>query len=159
MKPGIFAPMFRFAAALVCLALAGCAPPTEEAAKNAKRLISAAWADDRPRFEAKIDRDAVREDLRRQLLEAGRASGIEVDGGPSDLALDRMIGPEAVRASVPEAVAQGPTENIQKGLKSVDDGKACLPDEASGACLLTFGRQKGAWRLVGLHVGGPSSYE
>ena len=151
--------MSRLAAALICLTLTGCAPPTDEAAKNAKRLVSAAWADDLTRFEAEIDHDAVREDLRRQIVEAGRASGIEVDGGPSDLALDRMIGPQAVRAQVSEKVAQGPTEDIRDALKTVDNGQACLPDDDSGDCLLTFARRKGAWRLVGLQVDAPRADE
>lgn len=152
--------MLRTAFAVVaCLCLAGCGRPSDEAAKSAKRLISAAWADDRARFEAEIDRDAVREDLRRQIVEAGLATGIQVDGGPSDLTLDRMIGPEAVRANVAEAVAKGPTEDIHQALKKIDQGRACLPDADSAGCILTFGRRDGAWRLVGLQVDAPGAYE
>ena len=82
--------------AFVCLGLASCSGTPPEAVRTAKRLLSAACADDLARFEAEIDRAKVREGLRRQILQTALTSRIDVEGGPSDRTLDRMISHEGV---------------------------------------------------------------
>src|SRR5688572_29807845 len=81
------------------------------AAESASRLLAAALRNDRVAFEAEIDRDAVRDDVRRQVAELARSTALEVDGGPSEFALDRMISPDAVRVvdSTGHRLAQAPT--------------------------------------------------
>lgn len=139
--------------ALSSLALAACGDRAPKgAAESASRLLTAAVYEDEAAFEAEIDRPAVREDIRRQVSALARDETLEVDGGPSDFALDRMISPVAIRVVSPEgeALATPPTaEQLAPMLKSVGDDQVCLRGE-SHECLLTFAREAGAWRLVGM---------
>lgn len=133
----------------LALALGGCEGRAKaDAAASAERLLAAVQANDRVAFEAEIDRDAVREDVRRQLIELARQQGLEVDGGPSEFALDRMIGPDAFRI-----VPAHDGEPLKDRLK-LEDGKACLPADAGEGCLLTFGKSEKRWRLVGMQAMG-----
>ena len=123
--------------------------------------MAAAIAGDRVAFEAEIDRGAVRDDLRRQLVALGQQQGVEVAGGPSDFALDRMIGPRAfrlVRADTGEAIVAAPSPGeLAKRLRSLGNKRACLPaPQAADRCLLTFAKVKDGWRLVGMQAMGPT---
>lgn len=145
--------------ALVALGLSACdggAP--KGASESARRLLAAALNNDRVAFEAEIDRAAVREDVRRQVAELARSTALEVDGGPSEFALDRMISPDAVRVvdAAGHRLDQAPTAGQIAPLMKVVDGKrVCLRDAKAGRdCLLTFAKGKDAkgnhWRLVGM---------
>ncbi|WP_293683053.1 hypothetical protein [uncultured Phenylobacterium sp.] len=80
---------------LAAVALAACGrTPPRGAAESASRLLAAAYKGDRVAFEALIDRAAVRADVRRQVAELAQGSALDVDGGPSEFALDRMISPQ-----------------------------------------------------------------
>lgn len=146
--------------ALAGLALAGCGGAAPQgAAESASRLLTAAFKGDRVAFEAEIDRAAVREDVRRQVTQLAQATSLEVDGGPSEFALDRMISPQAFRlvhAGSGEALRAAPTaEQVAKVMRPVDANHACLWDaEAPKTCLLTFARDKKQWRLVGMKAMG-----
>ena len=150
--------MFRTCVALILAAalLGGCDLGVRaNAAKGVERFLAAAQAGDRAAFEAAIDRPALRADLRRQLMDLGRAEGLEVEGGPSDQALDRMITPEAfrvVQAESGEALASAPSAARLEGMMKVSDRRhACLSDAGSeGRCLLTFAKRDNTWRLVGM---------
>lgn len=131
------------AAMVSVLAACGGAPPGK-AVEAAKRLVDAANADDRIAFEVEIDRAAVREDLRAQVAAMAKGQALDVDGGPSEFALDRMIAPAAVRLLNVGQV------DFAKSM-TMKDGKACVPDAADG-CLLTFAKGKGGWRLVGMRA-------
>lgn len=144
-------------AALGLSACNGAAP--KGAAETASRLLTAALNNDRVAFEAEIDRVAVREDVRRQVADLARSTALEVDGGPSEFALDRMISPDAVR--VVDATGHRPSNPPTPGqvaplMRMVDGQRVCLRDaEAPRDCLLTFAKGKdpglGAhWRLVGM---------
>jgi hypothetical protein len=148
--------------ALVLLTACSKDPP-KEAAGSVQGFLTAAANGDAAGFEAAVDRPAVRADLRRQLVAVAQAAGVEVDGGPSDPALDRMIVPEAVRQV--EAAAGGPAPEAATAaelapfLKKLSGDRVCLHDDtAEQACLLTFARQKAAkgrpaaWRLVGMQA-------
>ncbi len=139
---------------LAASSLAGCNSAPKGAAESASRLIAAALRNDRVAFEAEIDRAAVREDVRLQLAAMARTKALDVDGGPSEFALDRMISPDALRlvdsAGQPLTVAPSPSA-LQRQMAETDPGHACLKDRtARGECLLTFGRAKVGWRLVGM---------
>jgi len=144
--------------AILALGLCGCGESSSKgAAESATRLLTAAFAGDRAAFEREIDRAAVRDDLRRQMTELAKATALDVEGGPSDFALDRMIGPDAltlVRAGTGEALTAAPTATQVAALvKVVDDKHACLRDaEAPGRCLLTFSKDRNGWRLVGMRA-------
>src|SRR3569623_510929 len=100
-----------FLAALcgVALALAGCSLDAKgDAAKAVASFLAAAKADDTAAFEAALDRPALRIALRDQLAALARSSGLDVNGGPSEFAMDRMITPQLVRraeagAGLPDA--------------------------------------------------------
>jgi len=160
------APMLRVrgvACVAIAIVLAGCGgakpggPPPADAVNAATRLLAAAAADDRIAFEAEIDRSAVRDDLRRQMVQLGQQNRLEVDGGPSDFALDRMIGPQAVRlvdeGSRAPVRAPPSASAVQHMLKMVGRREACLADPtARDRCLMTFADGKGRWRLVGMQA-------
>lgn len=142
--------------ALVALGLNGCGGAPKGASESASRLLAAVYADDRVAFEAEIDRAAVRDDVRRQVAVLARSKTLDVEGGPSEFALDRMIGPQAVRVvdSEGEALAAAPSvDQVTALMKPLDGDQACLRDAAEPErCLLTFAKEKGVWRLVGMQA-------
>jgi hypothetical protein len=135
--------------AAIGIGLAGCGGgPPKGAVQAAQRLVEAAQADDRIAFEVELDREAVREDLRAQVATMARDSALDVDGGPSEFALDRMIAPAAVRL-----LKVAGTDFSQK--MTMTAGKACVPDAgpgSKGGCLLTFAKEMGGCKLVGLRA-------
>ena len=140
------------------LALCGCGSAQKGAADSAHRLLAAAQKNDRVAFEAEIDRTAVRADVRRQVAELAKATALDVDGGPSEFALDRMISPDAFRLvdAAGGPLRSAPTAGqVAKLMKQVDGRHACLRDAAApDACLLTFAKAKNQWRLVGMKATG-----
>ncbi|ODT88242.1 hypothetical protein [Phenylobacterium sp. SCN 70-31] len=151
--------MLRFATVLLVAAvgLNGCgAAAPRGAIESASRLLAAALNGDRAAFEAQIDRAAVREDVRRQMAAVAKATVLDVDGGPSEFALDRMISPEKVRVvdRLGAAVTSAPTpQQVAPLMRRVDESRACLKDStADGDCLLTFAKGRDHWRLVGMRA-------
>lgn len=140
--------------ALVAIGLNGCgAAAPRGAIESASRLLAAALSGDRAAFEAQIDRKAVREDVRRQVTELAKAAALDVEGGPSEFALDRMIGPAAVRVvdGSGAALTEAPTpKQVAPLMRKVDARRACLKDADADDCLLTFAKGKDRWRLVGM---------
>ncbi len=149
---------------LAAVAVSGCDLGVRaDAAKGVQTFLAAARTGDRPAFEAAIDRPALREDLRGQLIEVARAQGLEVEGGPSDFALDRMIAPEAfrlVQAETGQALPAAPSAaQLAAMMTVVDRRRVCLRDAArEDRCLLTFAKEKtgaaakASWRLVGMQA-------
>jgi hypothetical protein len=148
--------------ALAALGLSACngAAP-KAAAESASRLLTAAYNNDRVAFEAEIDRVAVRDDVRRQVSEMARTKALDVDGGPSEFALDRMISPDAVRIVDKHGarLAAAPTtQQVAALMKVMDAQHVCVRDAGSPQnCLLTFAKgtgaqAKGHWRLVGMRA-------
>jgi hypothetical protein len=145
---------------IAAFGLSACGGSTPSgAAEAASRLLAAVYRGDRVAFEAEIDRAAVREDVRRQVTLMAKGATLDVDGGPSEFALDRMISPAAfrlVKAGSGEALRAPPTpQQIAKLMRTVDARHACLRDAAAPAnCLLTFAKEKKQWRLVGMKAMG-----
>lgn len=141
--------------ALAGLSLVGCGGAAPKgAAETASRLLTAALKNDRVAFEAEIDRAAVREDVRRQVAEVARGSALDVDGGPSEFALDRMISPDAVRVVDADGrrLTHAPSASeVAPLMKPADGSRVCLRDaQTRKDCLLTFAKDEGQWRLVGM---------
>jgi len=150
LRQGFFAALCGFA-----LALAGCSLDAKgDAAKAVAGFLAAAKADDTTAFEAALDRPALRIDLRDQLAALAKSSGLDVNGGPSEFAMDRMITPQLVRrAEAGTGLPDAPTaDQIAPALKTVEKGKVCLQDAAKTRCLLTFAKSGKAWRLVGMQA-------
>lgn len=153
--------MFRrgvlVAASAFLLTLTGCGLDVRaDAAQGVARFLDAVRRDDRAAFEAAIDRPALRSDLRDQLADLGRAKGIDIDGGPSEFALDRMITPEAFRlvsARTGQPLPIAPTAAQVALLMTVKDkGHVCLGDAAGQRCALAFAKVGGTWRLIGMRA-------
>lgn len=143
--------------AFATLALCGCGGSAPKGAvEAAQRLTVAALQNDRVAFEAEIDRPAVRDDVRRQLAAMAKDKSLDVEGGPSEFALDRMIGPDAVRLVDPagHAATVAPSaEALARQMRTQESGQVCLQDAARpDSCLLTFAKAKGSWRLVGMQA-------
>jgi hypothetical protein len=138
--------------AVLALPLTACggSAPTG-AAEVASRLLAAAMTNDRVAFEAEIDRDALRADMRRQVIEMARTKALDVEGGPSEFALDRMISPDAIRLvdAKGHRLTEAPEADEVRGmLKATDKTHVCLRQGSD--CLLTFGKGQAGWRLVGM---------
>ena len=148
---------FALPALALALALGGCGLDVRtDAAKGIVRILDAVHRGDRPAFEAALDRPALRADLRAQLVALGRARGLDVDGGPTEFALDRMITPRAVKlveARTGQPASRSPTAaQIALTLKVADRRRVCVSDPGKARCLLTFAKEKGGWRLVGMQA-------
>ena len=141
--------------AVLALPLSACGGSAPKgAAETASRLLAAAMMNDRVAFEAEIDRAALRDDMRRQVVAMARTKALDVEGGPSEFALDRMISPDAIRLvdGAGERLSEPPKpEEVRDMLKPLDDDRVCLRQRGS-ECLLTFGKSKAGWRLVGMQA-------
>ena len=151
--------IFVIGVAVLGLSACGRSAPQGGAAETASRLLTAAYRGDSVAFEAEIDRAALREDVRRQVTRMAKGATLDVDGGPSEFALDRMISPAAfrlVQAGTGAALQAPPTpEQVAKLMRPVDSRHACLRDAAAPSdCLLTFAKTKTQWRLVGMKAMG-----
>jgi hypothetical protein len=129
-----------------------------EGAEAAQSLLTAIWAGDARAFEASLDRPAIRADLRQQLTGLARANALDVQGGASDAALDRMIGTAAIRlvqsgTGAPLTAAPSLAQAAAL-MKPLGKNRACLHGQAPDQCLLIFARQNGEWKLVGMPMTG-----
>jgi hypothetical protein len=125
-----------------------------DASKAIAGFLAAVQTDDRAAFEKGIDRAALQADLRDQLAEMGKAGGMDVDGGASEFALDRMISPQAVRLAAAQTAPNWPLKptpaQVVPRLKVRDLSHACLEQATTKKCLLDFAKRDGVWRLVGM---------
>jgi hypothetical protein len=125
-----------------------------DASKAIAGFLAAVQMDDRAAFEKGIDRAALQGDLRDQLAEMGKAGGMDVDGGASEFALDRMISPQAVRLAAAQTAPNWPPTptpaQVVPRMKVRDLTHVCLEQVVTHKCLLNFARRDGVWRLVGM---------
>lgn len=151
--------MFRKVSVVFAVALAavlgGCGLGVRaDAAKAVAGFLDAVHHGDRTRFEAGLDREALREDLRRQIVAVGLGSSLVVDGGPSEFALDRRITPSAfhlVEAQTGQALPLAPTPaQVAALLKVQDRSHVCLQSPKTARCVLSFAKRNGVWRLVAM---------
>jgi hypothetical protein len=153
------AAMFRLtplvALSALALVLSACGPsPKVGASKDIARFLDAVVRDDHKVFLAGVDRPEVQGDLRAQVTELARLKAVDVDGGPSEFAIDRMISPDAfhlldARTGQPLTVA--PTlGQVQAMLKVRNATRVCLDDATTKSCRITFAKRGDAWLLVGM---------
>jgi hypothetical protein len=156
--------MFRnpFLAALgaLALALSACGPsPRASASADIARFLDAVRRDDHTAFLAGVNRAEVQSDLRAQVTALARLKGVDVDGGPSEFAIDRMISPDTfhlVDAGTGQPLTVSPTPaQVAQMLKVRNATHVCLDDAATHACRITFAKRDGGWLLVGMPVSNP----
>ena len=127
-----------------------------QASKAIADFLAAVDRGDRAAFEAGIDRPALQSDLRDQLAEMGKSRGMDVDGGASEFALDRMISLQAVRLAAAQTQPGWPpaptATQVVPRMKVRDLSHVCLEKVDTRKCLLDFAKQKGVWRLVGMRA-------
>jgi hypothetical protein len=126
-----------------------------KASASIASFLAALQRDDSRAFEAALDRPALRTDLRAQMAELAKRTGVDVGEGPSEFALDRMITPQAVRVTAarvgPGWPATPTAAQIVPHMKVRDNGaQVCLEEAATKRCLLTFAKEDAGWRLVGM---------
>ena len=150
--------------ALVLALLAGCATvPRFEAAGDIYDFLVAIRDGDQARFDAHVDRPALKAQLRSRLIagEAGRhgeaswqALGAVLAGPLVDVGVDALVQPDTFRA---EAVKLGyapdrPLPNrleITSVLRRIDPGHVCVVTRRDGPCTFVFRDEDGVWCLVG----------
>ena len=146
-------PLVALSALALLLNACGAGAKTE-ASKDVAGFLDAVRRGDRAAFNAGVNRVEVRSDLREQVKELARLKSVEVDGGPSEFAIDRMIAPEAfhlVDARTGQPLASGPTPaQVASMLKVRNSTRVCLDDATTHACRVTFANRDGAWTLVGM---------
>ena len=148
---------FLVALAALALGVGGCSvDPRGSASKAIASFLAAVQRRDGAAMEVVLDRPALRIDLRDQLAALGRSNGIDVGGGPSEFAMDRMITAQAIRrAQAHTTLPAVPTAaQVAPLLKVKDKDHVCVQDAVGAACALSFARRRGTWRLTGMAATG-----
>ena len=149
---------------LAALMLAACSTTQRlDAAGDVHSLLIAIRDGDQERFNAHIDRTALKRQLEARLLaeasnrdggQGGVAALASVFAGPlANLAGDALLRPQVFR-SVAEYYGYRPDQPIPGqlaiagALRALPDGRVCATRRREGPCLLTFASEDGTWRLV-----------
>jgi hypothetical protein len=151
-----------WAAALAFLAMTatGCATTQRfEAAGDVHALLIAIRDDDRPAFEAHVDRLALERELESRVLDhtQGAPQGVRTLGALLARPVARLAGDVLIQPSVFLAVAEyygyrpdAPIPNeleIAGALRRLPDGRVCAA-RRRGPCLISLADEGGTWRLV-----------
>jgi len=151
--------LVAFAAALAT----GCVTAQRvSAAGDVHTLLVAIRDDDRPAFDAHVDRGALEAQFQAALVDrARRANAPDAVKGAGLLLsgpLSRAAGGLLLRPEVFRAVAEyygyrvdTPIPNplgLAAVLRTVGEGRVCATLRKNGPCLLTFADEAGTWRLV-----------
>jgi hypothetical protein len=144
--------------------LAACATvPRFEAAGDIHEFLVAIRDGDQARFDAHVDRPALKIQLRSRLI-AGQASshgdgswqalGAALAGPLVDIGVDAYVQPQTFRAVAlrlgyaPDKPIPGQIA-IASSLRSIGDGDVCVVTKTDGPCTLVFKDEAGVWKLVG----------
>lgn len=144
----------------ILLLLTGCGPlgwglgERGDASRAIAKFLAAADKDDRPAFEAGLDRKALRADLADQMADVGRSKGLDIAEAPTEFVLDRLVSPPAVRQAAARITPNWPAEptpaQVTPHMKVLDLTHVCVEEQATKRCLLTFAKHDGVWRLVAM---------
>ncbi len=156
-------PLLALCAAAVTLS--GCASvPRYSAAQDVHAFLLAVRDGDRARFEAHLDRPALKTQLRSRLIaEAAsrepRGPGLATAGAVLaaplvDMAVDTLVRPDVFRAEAirlgydPARPVPGPLA-IATLVRPLGAGRACVATTRGGPCVFDFTDEGGVWRLSG----------
>ena len=151
------------------LVLSACATATRyDAAGDIHALLVAIRDNDKPAFDAHVDRPALKAQFKARIMAeivrgVGPMGGVlaqTLGGAAADAVIDTAVQP-GVFLAVAEAKGYRPSQplpgraGIAASLRALPDDRVCVVDKADGPCLLVFRNEAGAWRLVGYE--GPAS--
>ncbi|MDE2355741.1 MAG: hypothetical protein KGL69_03200 [Alphaproteobacteria bacterium] len=154
----------RSGVGLACAALAtlqACATPERlAAAGDVHALLVSIRDDDRAGFDAHIDRTALEAEVQAVLMRraarlgaAGTGLGVLASGPLAHAAGTLLLRPDTFRA-IAYAYGYQPgaplphTLALATALRPSGSDQVCAVAPRTGACLLTFAREDGVWRLV-----------
>jgi hypothetical protein len=150
-------------ATVAALAAACTTVPRFEAAGDIHEFLVAIRDGDQARFDAHVDRPALKIQLKSRLI-AGQAAahgdsswqtlGAALAGPLVDMAVDAYVQPQTFRAVAlrlgyaPDKPIPGQIA-ITSSLKLIGDGDVCVITKKDGPCTLVFKDESGVWKLVG----------
>jgi hypothetical protein len=153
--------------AIVVLALvaASCAETTKiDAAGDIHAFLIAIRDSDRTAFNAHVDRDALKIQIRSRILAAAAkrdsndgdmvAMAAMLGGPVVDKLSDALIQPEVFRA-VAQYLGYTPDKPIpgqfaiSQALRPMDSDHVCVVTKKDGPCVLDFRNEDGVWKLIG----------
>jgi len=150
-------------ALITAVGLSGCATTRGlSAAGDVHALLLSIRDDDRPTFDAHVDRHALAAQIQGILVERTRTAnvpdsvkslGLLVSGPLAKAAAGTLIRPDVFRAVAdyygyrPDTPIPGILA-IAMMLRPVKDDRVCATKGKHGPCLLTFANEDGRWRLV-----------
>ena len=152
----------RAAVGLAALSmLAACATGERiSAAGDVHTLLVAIRDDDKPAFDAHVDRRALEAQIQARIVDRTRGSsdavrglGVILSGPLARAAGGVLIQPEVFRA-VADYYGYKPgmpipgTFAIASALRPLPDGRVCATRSHKGPCLVTFANEDGVWRMV-----------
>jgi len=148
---------------MTAVGLFGCATTRNlSAAGDVHALLLSIRDDDRPAFDAHVDRRALASQIQAILVDRTRSAnvpdgvkglGLLVSGSLAKAAAGALIRPDVFRAVAdyygyrPDTPIPG-TLAIATMLRPVEDDRVCAAKGRHGPCLLTFANEDGTWRLV-----------
>jgi hypothetical protein len=148
---------------IAAVGLFGCATTRGlSAAGDVHALLLSIRDDDRPAFDAHVDRRALAAQIQGILVDRTRAAnvpdsvkslGLLVSGSLAKAAAGALIRPDVFRAIAnyygyrPDTPIPG-TLAIAMMLRPVEDDRVCATKGKHGPCLLTFANEDGTWRLI-----------
>jgi hypothetical protein len=153
-----------FIAGLLLLSFSACAATTRfDAAGDVHAFLTAIRDGDRAAFDAHVDRDALKTNLRARIIaETGRRRGnasLEAAGAVlaspllAGMAVELLVRPEVFKAAA-ERLGYSSARpipdrlTITSGLRYVDQGRVCVARSKKDPCLFVFANDAGVWKLV-----------
>jgi hypothetical protein len=137
--------------------------PRFEAAGDIHEFLVAIRDGDQARFDAHVDRPALKVQLKSRLI-AGQAAahgeaswqtlGAALAGPLVDLGVDAYVQPQTFRAVAlrlgyaPDKPIPGQIA-IASSLRTIGDGDVCVMTKKDGPCTLVFKDESGVWKLIG----------
>ena len=150
---------------VLALVAASCAETTKiDAAGDIHAFLIAIRDGDRTGFNAHVDRDALKIQIRSRILEAAAkrddsdgdlvALAAVLGGHMVDKLSDALIQPEVFRA-VADYLGYSPDKPIPgqfaiaQALRPMDSDHVCVVTKKGGPCVLDFRNEDGVWKLIG----------
>lgn len=149
--------------ALTAVTLSGCASVQRiDAAADVHALLIAIRDNDQQAFNARIDRNALRDQIEGQLVTRAHAAKVDdrlkglamlLAAPAAQVAADTLLRPSVFKAAAeyygytPDKPIPGQLA-IASALRQTANGRVCATRSKTGPCLLSFASEDGVWKLV-----------